>query len=220
MSKLFRLEDFSNEICKRGQTGKKLISNKMICQATSLYSSGSFEQALTILKSAAIVDPSNHEIYYLTGLIHEDMNNYEKALNAYFLSGLLANSTKNVQEKTIWNRVYNISKHLKDDEKMMSALDKVTNGQDSFDTLKLKMKFYVDQNFVPGIISTEIDMMKYEGVNIEIFTKIDLNIKQRYRQRVFKHLFNLIKIKGEIIERCLLLNQFILDIKLNHFKEF
>lgn len=68
----------------------KRKSEKLVLNASILYTKGKHDQALSLLEESIKLFPYNAKAFHLAGLIHEECGNAEKSLNAYFLSASLS----------------------------------------------------------------------------------------------------------------------------------
>ncbi|KAL6121510.1 TAU like transcription factor [Nucleospora cyclopteri] len=198
---------------------KRFEAEQMVKEASILYSKGNFLQALSLLERAVVNMPTDHKVFYLTGLIHEELGNYQKSLNGFFVSAMLSNATKS--NKYIWNRVYSLADTLNDHTKLLTAINSMYKINKSLPLLEKKMEILKSVKAdIYSKICVKIDMMEYNDVDLSIFDKLkDYNSQERLK-KVTRHLFKLIKSNKKAHFEEFLLKSLFIIYKAREFETF
>lgn len=200
----------------------KRKSEKLVLNASILYTKGKHDQALSLLEESIKLFPYNAKAFHLAGLIHEECGNAEKSLNAYFLSASLSKGC--FEEKTtkyLWKKVYEIADFCSDNTKLIGAINKINRKGLNKELVEKKLQILQKTNaHVLKTVCCEIDLMRFRGINYEVFKKLDDYTNKAKLHKVSRHLKRLIKKTPSAHEELFLEKSLEICYKADAFDEF
>lgn len=162
--------------------------NSILKEVNTLYVGGFYSQTFSLLKEAVQLVPSDSRPFYLLGLIHEEIGNSQKALYGYMIAALLKGNNT-----LVWKKIHNISKLLGDNKSQSMAIERISRKEPSEELLREKLSCFKRLNKKYWIICCEIELFRYDGINEQIFEKLERVRYKNVLARIAKRLVEFIR---------------------------
>lgn len=146
----------------------KFEESLLLRQANELFAKGNSMQCFEVLEKAVRLVPNDHKPFYLLGLIHEENGKFEKAATAYLAAAVLKKT-----DTSLWRKVLSISSQLESPQNEILALSKINKNEPSEALTLKKLELFKKMKKKYSVISCQIELFDYYGVNTKIFDKFE-----------------------------------------------
>lgn len=144
----------------------KQTADRLLREVNALFVRGMYDQCLSILVHAVRLAPNDPRPFYTLGLIHEELGNAEKAQTSFFVCALLKRS-----DTAMWRKVLSAAAMTNDSRGQAMALEKICRREPNEALLVRKMECLKRLNKRFWVISCEIELFDYRGVDDSIFSR-------------------------------------------------
>lgn len=163
----------------------KLKETQILIEVNRLYSKGNTAQCFSLLEQAAKLVPNDFSPYYILALIHEENQNYKKAVIAYTAAAILKKN-----DVSLWKKSFEMAALTKNSQTQVLSIERIYRKEPSEGLLAKKMEILKRMKKKYSTIACQIEMFDYKEIDFKIFEKFEktrhINSLKKVCSRLYK----------------------------------
>lgn len=167
---------------RKGKETDRQKAEDILGEANKMYVRGELSASIARIKDALTYNNTFDSAYYLLGVIYEEINEKEKAFNAF----LIAASIKKT-DITLWERLYEQKKEENDKDFQVYILKKIRRLKPSQDILQELLSIYKSQKKKEKIFEIKTELITYEGFQPDFMKQLVVHVRSlKNRSRIIE----------------------------------